>query len=188
MKTRIARARFLAVLALWLVSAHQVAAQRAQHGSEASTSSTYASGIGAILDWLGRLSGPGPFVRGGLTYAGPTTGSFQARLTVLGGTTIDSPFVRVVSVQPTVSLVHGSFEVATGVGANLFFGDGFATFVQVSAPLQLVYRVGPRIHVGAGVNYFGAFRPGAFGPSVPRLEPEAVMEIFVRVPIGASRP
>lgn len=188
MRICLAHARFVAVLSFWLAPVHPATAQRAERTAVATSSYVRASGIGAILDWLAKLSGPGPFVRLGLTYAGPTNGSFQARFTAFGGMATDSPLVRVVTVQPTVSLVRGSFEVATGIGANFFFGDDFTTFVQFSAPLQLVYRASPRIQVGGGFNYFAGFKSGAFGPAAPKLDPEAVVEVFLRFPLGRSSP
>jgi hypothetical protein len=109
--------------------------------------------LGAILDWIHKLSGPG-VVQAGLTYAAPLTpldaeAVPRLRFSLMGGSAIDkseevappggSILLVTGQVMIEVDLAGGVVSPGLGVSGHVFFGD-VDTFFKPSFPLRVTFR------------------------------------------------
>ena len=137
--------------------------------------------LGGILDWINHLSGPGPFLRVGLTAHQGVSPRVAVRGAVLGGSSLSGPNVTIVTGQLTCALAVGVVEVAGGVALNHFNGGGFSALNRISFPAQAAIRVIPRLAIGGGVHVFIGLTPTDFGASFSvRRRTEAVVGAFLR--------
>ena len=135
---------------------------------------------GGILDWLHRMSGPGPFLRAGPTYLA-SDAAVRVRLTGLAGVSLESTSIFILTGQPTVGVLVGPLELSTGIGLNLFLDENAANpLFKVSVPLQGAIHVRANIALGGGVNLW-RFSAGDFADlgSDPVQGTEAVWNVFI---------
>ncbi len=139
--------------------------------------------LGAIMDWIHKLSGPG-ILQGGLTYSVPLTSLDEAavarlRFSLMGGSAIDKS-EEVAAPGGDIFLVTGQvmieFDLARrvvspglGVSGHVFFGD-VDTFVKASIPLRLLVRplrntrVLKGLMVAPSLHYFFEWGANDFQP------------------------
>jgi hypothetical protein len=159
-----------------------------------------AQDLGAILDWLHKLSGP-RFVGAGLTGsvapAGESgirlrlTGVYRTSISESGEVTPADANITMISVQPAVEFPVSEIDVDFGVGFALHrFGGDADGFWHYSVPVYMQYR--PRKDwrvvplLGIGVHVFPKFDQADFAPlnvTVSRQDAEAVLQIFAGVSI-----
>lgn len=138
--------------------------------------------IGAILDWVIRLSGPG-VARVGLQYVAPLGGGEYAPEVSFAGTygfkvaDGDGPdgdaslamwSAQGTLGQPVKVFSSGVAIIASGgVAIHAFSGDDFDSFTAFSIPLQAIVRIPAgnslSFRLGGGVNVF-RFSDDAFDP------------------------
>lgn len=138
--------------------------------------------VGAILDWISRLSGPG-IVRGGVEWAIPVTADEAVSITpavMVGGKVRDGDgpdgdaSLTMYSGQLTADVVLAgragptAFLVSAGVAGHRFTGSDFDNFNAFSVPAFVMLRQslgarGHQIRLGVGMNVF-RFGDTAFDP------------------------
>jgi hypothetical protein len=167
-------------------------------------------GMGAILDWIHKLSGP-QFIGFGLNAYHEFAGvplreenpahrepGIRLRLSTIYRTSIreaadvdpDNANITMLTIQPTVEfpITRIPLEFGVGVALNRFGGDA-DSFWHLSVPVlaqfrprQASWRFVPR--VGVAVHVFPGFSASDFAPlvvDVQRDAAEAVFELFVAV-------
>jgi hypothetical protein len=153
-----------------------------------------AQDLGAIIDWLHKLSGP-RFVGAGLTgsysSAGDSgirvrlSGVYRTSVSESGEVTPADANITMISVQPAVEFPVNKIDVDFGVGLALHrFGGDADAFWHYSVPIYVQYR--PRNRrvtpvLGIGVHVFPRFDPADFAPltvTVSRQDSEAVLQLF----------
>ena len=167
-------------------------------------------GMGAILDWIHKLSGP-PFIGFGLTGFHELRGvqlqgedtthrepGIRFRLTTVyrmsisetGEVMPETANITMLTIQPTVEfpITRLPLEFGVGVALNRFGGDADA-FWHLSVPVLAQYR--PRHassrfvpRVGVAVHVFPGFSTSDFEPlvvDVQRGAAEAVLQFFVAI-------
>lgn len=159
-----------------------------------------AQDLGAILDWLHKLSGP-RFVGAGLTGsvapAGDSgirlrlTGVYRTSISESGEVTPDDANITMLSLQPAVEFPVLGIPIDFGVGVALHrFGGDAEGFWHYSVPVYVQFRprntrrVAPLL--GVGVHVFPRFEPSDFAPlvvTVSRQDAEAVLHLFGGVTI-----
>lgn len=153
-------------------------------------------GLGAILDWIHKLSGP-RFVGAGLTgfYTVPGEAQVHLRLTGVYRTSISESGevepsdanITMITVQPTVEFPVQKIPLDFGVGVALHrFGGDADGFWHYSIPILAQFRPrgGGRVipRIGVAVHVFPKFDPADFAPlivDVSRQDAEAVLQLFV---------
>lgn len=156
--------------------------------------------VGAILDWLHKLSGPG-FVGLGLTGAYETKGQAQIRLRLTGvfrtsvsesgEVTPPDANITMLTFQPAVEFPLQQIPFDFGVGIALhYFGGDADEFWHYSVPIYAQFR--PRNQnrvipvVGLGIQVFPKFDATDFAPltvNVSRDDAEAVLQLFMGIHI-----
>ncbi len=134
-----------------------------------------AQGIGPLIDWITKLSGPQFRQAGGsVSFRLEEEKKHRLRIAVSGGTSFDEdvasdPSITIVTTQATVeaAIKDSPVEVVLGVALHSFSGD-VDTFSQVSFPVKLQVR--PKLfgkvfgRLAAGANIFPSFSDDAFAP------------------------
>jgi hypothetical protein len=153
-------------------------------------------GLGAILDWLHKLSGPrfvGAGVTGFFTVSDATgirlrlDGVYRTSISEAGEVEPENANITMITVQPTVEfpIPNIPFDLGVGVGLHRFGGD-VDGFWHYSIPILAQFRprgggrVVPRI--GVAVHVFPTFDATDFAPlivDVSRENAEAVLQLFV---------
>ncbi|NIS66486.1 MAG: hypothetical protein GTO05_15265 [Gemmatimonadales bacterium] len=161
------------------------------------------AGLGGLLDWIHRLSGP-QFAGAGVTAFGTLKGEshVRARLSVVHRRSFDEaeevvqPDVMITmwTVQPTIEfpLQNAPLELAVGVAFHRFQGD-VDPFWHYSVPVLAQVRlktgsVFPRF--GLGIHIFPAFGPDDFSPltvDVSRDKAELVLQFFLGIDVQLWR-
>jgi hypothetical protein len=139
--------------------------------------------VGAIIDWINKLSGP-MVLRGGptLTVGGQAPDErLRVRTAFMYGFTFDrsgsvepeGASIRMLSIQPMLEVtIHKYVDLGAGVSANYFFGDMGDSFWRPSFPIVASVRPSPKndhvllsgLRVGGGVHIFPHFAQGDFDP------------------------
>jgi hypothetical protein len=133
--------------------------------------------MGAIIDWIHRLSGPpmvGPAVSGAVPLNDRIRGSMQVAYRFSrdtdGAIEPEGSSVTMLTIRPGVEISLWSVvELNTGVSLNQFGGDINEKFWQASFPLLLQFRVPGSsgrwaLRAGFGWEYFPEFGADDFAP------------------------
>jgi hypothetical protein len=153
-----------------------------------------AQGIGAILDWLGRMSGPQFWQVGATATAGfepgdpERTSGVAGRVAVMAGRSFasveqidpDAASINILTVKPTLeyAVLSGVVGFEAGVAFHRFSGDA-DPFWHVSFPIHAALRPFARVRgaealkglrIGASANFFQQFQAEDFGPLVVTVE------------------
>jgi hypothetical protein len=127
-----------------------------------------AQGLGPLIDWIGKLSGP-QFVQAGafVSFRLEEGKNHRVRLAAMYGTSFDEDVpggidIRIFTFQPTVeaAIAGSDFEFVFGAAYHSFSGD-IPSFSHLSFPLELQWR--PQIsrslffRIAAGARVFPAF-------------------------------
>lgn len=165
------------------------------------TSTASSQGIGVILEWINKLSGP-PFWGVGASFSTPLPGHedrdpyFQYRLDAILHYSFneadevdpDDAEIRMLTLRNTVQFPVRYLPLDFGVGVSLhrFSGSDFDAFWHWSVPIQaqFSYTLSPRATLRAGptLDVFPAFDDEDFLPvivNVSRDDAEAVFGFFV---------
>ena len=156
-----------------------------------------AQGIGPLLDWIHKLSGP-QLWGGGLSVYTPVTpskeNSVRFRISGIYRTSYDETeeidpddaSVQMITLRPVFEIPLGSlpFDLGAGFALHRFQGDDFQSFWHWSVPLQAQFRTGGLAHfrLGVSVDIYPRFDANDFAPLVVNVsteKAEAVLGLFV---------
>lgn len=132
-----------------------------------------AQGLGPLIDWIGKLSGP-QFSQAGafVSFRLEEGKNHRVRLAFMYGTSFDEDVpggtdIRIFTVQPTVeaAIAGSAFEFVFGAAYHNFAGD-IDSFDHLSFPVQLQWRpqISPSLffRLAAGVRVFPVFEEDDF--------------------------
>ena len=144
--------------------------------------------IKAHVSWLQKLSGPGPFICGGIgTSLFSITDDVSCRLTGMYKATLrndleypDAPAgsktVNAISFQPALEYINGIFVCGALFNVDYFHGDAFNSFFKFSYGPYAAVEFCREIRFGAA-GYHYQFATNDFGANA-NLGNEWILELF----------